>query len=44
MCIFLLKGMLGKIKLMFIDVVGFYSDVLFYLNGSLNSVSRPKLI
>jgi heme/copper-type cytochrome/quinol oxidase subunit 1 len=44
MCIFLLKGMLGKIKLMFVDVMGFYSDVLFYLNGSLSSVSKPKLI
>jgi heme/copper-type cytochrome/quinol oxidase subunit 1 len=44
MCIFLLKGMLGKIKLMFVDIMGFYSDVLFYLNGSLSSVSKPKLI
>lgn len=44
MCIFLLKGMLGKIKLMFVDIIGFYSDVLFYLNGSLSSVSKPKLI
>ena len=36
--------MLGKIQFFFIDVRGFYNDFIFYLNGSLDNVTKPQLL
>jgi heme/copper-type cytochrome/quinol oxidase subunit 1 len=36
--------MLGKIQLVFIDVKGFYNDFIFYLNGSIDNVTKPQLL
>jgi hypothetical protein len=36
--------MLGKLKFIFIDVLGFYSDFVFYLTGSLDNISKPNLV
>jgi len=36
--------MLGKIQLVFIDIKGFYNDFIFYLNGSIDNVTKPQLL
>ena len=36
--------MLGNLKFIFVDLKGFYNDFFFYLNGSLDNVSKPSLI
>ena len=36
--------MLGKFQLVFIDIKGFYNDFIFYLNGSIDNVTKPQLL
>lgn len=36
--------MLGKFQLVFIDIKGFYNDFIFYLNGSVDNVTKPQLL